>query len=158
LEASASRRNAHAAFKSYLNEHPLNAHKGRTGRKGKVTSSNNETVAGAIAVAQKAELDSFQMLNLSVQELVDCDNAANEGCTGGNPLLSFYFIHRYGLTSWEVYPYVGFDDACHNDWTQRPIATGTCLLKFFVNRSRSLLGRYSMHFVSFRFPPVETVQ
>jgi len=63
------------------------------------------------------------MLNLSVQELLDCDTAADQGCTGGNPLLSFYFIHRYGLTSWDQYPYIGYQDKCKSKLVKQPVAT-----------------------------------
>jgi hypothetical protein len=77
----------------------------------------------AVAVAQEVEIESFQLLNLSVQELVDCDSAADQGCTGGNPLLAFYFIHRYGLTSWERYPYVGIEDTCQKQRVRHPVAS-----------------------------------
>ena len=73
--------------------------------------------------AQDVELQAFDMLNLSVQELLDCDTAADQGCTGGNPLLSFYFIHRYGLTSWDEYPYVGYQDTCKTKVVKHPVAT-----------------------------------
>jgi Papain family cysteine protease len=59
----------------------------------------------ALTNARRVEYDAMQMLNLSIQELIDCDTRADEGCTGGNPILAFYFIHRYGLVSWEQYPY-----------------------------------------------------
>lgn len=60
---------------------------------------------------------------MSVQELIDCDSAADQGCTGGNPLLAFYFIHRYGLTSWDNYPYVGYEDICHKKLVRSPIVS-----------------------------------
>lgn len=55
--------------------------------------------------------------------LVDCDTFGDQGCTGGNPLLTFYFIHRYGLASTREYPYVGHEEACRMDVVARPIAT-----------------------------------
>lgn len=69
------------------------------------------------------EADAFDILNLSVQELVDCDTAADQGCTGGNPLLAFYFIHRYGLAKWSDYPYTGSEDTCKTDAVKHPVAT-----------------------------------
>jgi hypothetical protein len=39
------------------------------------------------------------------------------------PLLAFYFIHTYGLTSWEEYPYVGFQNSCKKKWRKNPVAT-----------------------------------
>jgi KDEL-tailed cysteine endopeptidase len=63
------------------------------------------------------------MTNLSIQELLDCDTAEDQGCTGGNPLLAFFFIHRYGLTTWQDYPYVEIEETCNMDLVSRPIAT-----------------------------------
>ena len=31
-----------------------------------------------------------------IHELLDCDTAADQGCTEGNPLLAFYYIHCHG--------------------------------------------------------------
>jgi hypothetical protein len=85
---------------------------------------NNDTVREhAVAVARRVENKTIQFANLSIQELLDCDTAADQGCTGGNPLLAFYFIHRYGLTSWEEYPYVGFEDKCKKKLRKDPVAT-----------------------------------
>jgi hypothetical protein len=110
LEASASRKAAFDAYTYY--ESKNNKH------------MNNETVRGhAFAVAQRVEKQAIQFANLSIQELLDCDTAADQGCTGGNPLLAFYFIHRYGLTSWEEYPYVGFEEKCEKKLRKHPVAT-----------------------------------
>ncbi|KAL7572905.1 hypothetical protein ACA910_004549 [Epithemia clementina (nom. ined.)] len=59
----------------------------------------------ALAMAQQVERQTFQQLNLSIQELLDCDTTADQGCTGGNPLLAFDFIYKYGLVDWTDYPY-----------------------------------------------------
>jgi hypothetical protein len=61
-----------------------------------------------IIQTQIVQAETFQRLNLSIQELLDCDVAADQGCVGGNPLLAFYYIHRYGLVPWSEYPYVGY--------------------------------------------------
>jgi hypothetical protein len=85
---------------------------------------DNDTVRDhAFAVAQRVENQTIQFANLSIQELLDCDTAADQGCTGGNPLLAFYFIHRYGLTRWEEYPYVGFEEKCNKKRRKHPVAT-----------------------------------
>ena len=112
LEASAARREAHNAYKDFAPEPGSEADWNRT-----------LWDQQAIAYSQGIEQDAFQMLNLSVQELLDCDTAADQGCTGGNPLLSFYFIHRYGLTTWDKYPYVGFQDKCRTKLVKHPVAT-----------------------------------
>jgi C1A family cysteine protease len=58
--------------------------------------------------SRKIEKDTFGKLNLSIQELLDCDTSVDEGCVGGNPILAFYYIHKYGLVPWDEYPYVGY--------------------------------------------------
>lgn len=57
---------------------------------------------------RRIESETFEKLNLSIQELLDCDNSVDEGCIGGNPSLAFYFIHKHGLVPWKEYPYVGY--------------------------------------------------
>jgi Papain family cysteine protease len=37
--------------------------------------------------------------------------------------LSFNYIHRYGLTSWRKYPYIGYESKCRADSVQKPYAT-----------------------------------
>lgn len=61
--------------------------------------------AQATFLAQQVELATIQQLNLSIQELLDCDTAVDQGCSGGNPLLAFPFIYKYGLVDWSDYPY-----------------------------------------------------
>lgn len=87
-------------------------------------ASSNETVRNlALTRAREAQMEAFGMLNLSVQELLDCDTEADQGCVGGNPLLAFYYIHRYGLTSWDRYPYTGTQGQCQTDKSTHPIAS-----------------------------------
>jgi hypothetical protein len=112
LEVSASRKQAHDAYHEYLQQ--------ATARREKKSASAIHREA--IQFAQSVEMAAFEMLNLSIQELIDCDTAADQGCVGGNPLLAFYFIHRYGLTSWSRYPYVGYEDKCHKKWVNKPLA------------------------------------
>ena len=79
----------------------------------------------AFAFAQQVEQDTFRMANLSVQELIDCDDTADQGCTGGNPLLAFFYIHQYGLTTWQEYPYQATEGTCRMDLVSHPMATVT---------------------------------
>ena len=106
MEASASRRVAFEAYKNHLETH-----------------DSDDLEAKARAVAQKAEVEAMIVANLSVQELVDCDTAVDQGCTGGNPLLAFAFIHRYGLAAAYDYPYLGREDRCRVRKVAKPIAT-----------------------------------
>lgn len=101
LEASASRRKAFQAYQAATQKQQDNA----------------------VSKAQNSERNSIRIANLSVQELLDCDTAIDDGCTGGNPLLAFYFIHRYGLTSTLNYPYVGKQSICRFSKLPNPIAT-----------------------------------
>jgi len=55
-----------------------------------------------------------------VQELIDCDNKHDHGCTGGNPLLAYPFIHRYGLVSESLYPYMGSESKCRRKEISTP--------------------------------------
>jgi C1A family cysteine protease len=76
----------------------------------------------AILAAQQVERKSIDIADLSVQELIDCD-MNNQGCAGGNQLLSFYFLHKYGVTSTKNYPYVGTQNVCNRHKVSQPIAT-----------------------------------
>ena len=58
--------------------------------------------------SRRIESETFDELNLSIQELLDCDTSVDEGCVGGNPSLAFFYIHKYGLVPWKEYPYVGY--------------------------------------------------
>jgi Papain family cysteine protease len=131
LEASAARRQAFQAYHDYLDSNS--------------GSNSNETIrTEAIHHAQWVERESFQLLNLSIQELLDCDTAVDQGCTGGNPLLAFDFIHRYGLVRTDQYPYVGMQQPCRTKLTVDPVATVTAwgILPSNSERHMELAIRY----------------
>ncbi|VEU36968.1 unnamed protein product [Pseudo-nitzschia multistriata] len=75
------------------------------GRRGKYHALVEEFTTDSMRV----EAEVFEELNLSIQELLDCDVSVDEGCVGGNPLLAFYYIHKHGLVPWAEYPYEGYD-------------------------------------------------
>jgi len=77
----------------------------------------------AVLAAQQIERRSIDTADLSVQELVDCDRRYDQGCAGGNPLLAFYFLHRFGVTSSKNYPYTGEMNSCQYRKVDEPIAT-----------------------------------
>lgn len=106
-----SRTQAHEAFNEYLENASLRQQEGKD-----LDLLHDEAVKFARSVEEAA------LLSLSIQELISCDTAADEGCIGGNPLLAFYFIHRYGLTSRNQYPYVGHEETCKKSWVSRPVA------------------------------------
>jgi Papain family cysteine protease len=94
VEASAARNIARDHY--YFGQH----HGGHTADE--INQSN-------VTATRQLESSTFTNTKLSIQELLDCDTFADQGCTGGNPLLSFFFIHRYGLVPWEEYPYTSGD-------------------------------------------------
>jgi hypothetical protein len=123
LETSAARNEANSAYDNYLEIHLTKKERKHSKLHG-MTPKNDTTMhlvrQEAMAYAQQVELEVFDMVNLSIQELIDCDvgttdigggdGVGDQGCTGGNPLLAFYFIHKYGLTTWSDYPYAGRND------------------------------------------------
>jgi Papain family cysteine protease len=112
LEASAARSQASEAYHRYLDE-----------RSDSRDDRSNSATHAALVYAQGIEREAFSYLNLSIQELIDCDTAADQGCTGGNPLLSFYYIHRKGLARWGDYTYTGKQGKCQKQLIKHPIAT-----------------------------------
>jgi len=51
---------------------------------------------------------------LSMQQIVDCDDEAQHGCAGGNPYQAFdYVIAQGGIDYLKDYPYIGVNGQCH---------------------------------------------
>ena len=76
------------------------------------STTEEDATTFAVLAAQEIERQSINTAELSVQELVDCDTRYDQGCAGGNPLLAFYFLHRFGITSTKNYPYTGVASSC----------------------------------------------
>ncbi|KAL6537559.1 hypothetical protein OROMI_026093 [Orobanche minor] len=77
-------------------------------KQGKCASCWAFSVIGAVEGITK--IKTGRLIPLSVQELIDCDNA-NMGCNKGLRSLAFEYIKDYGVASKEDYPYkerVGF--------------------------------------------------
>jgi len=56
------------------------------------------------------------LINLSEQQLVDCDRATgNMGCNGGDMGLAFTYAEQYGMMTWKDYGYTGVDGTCAYD-------------------------------------------
>ena len=112
MEASITRNMAYMAYETTYKHTPSTDYP---------TKSDLRSLS--ISTAQTIELRSLQTADLSVQELVDCDTRYDQGCSGGNPLLAFYFLHRFGVTSSSSYPYTGKQNTCNYHKVDKPIAT-----------------------------------
>ncbi|KAL3779366.1 hypothetical protein HJC23_005226 [Cyclotella cryptica] len=112
MEASIARNMAYMAYEeAYKHTSPSRYH------------TREDLRALSITAAQVIERQSIKAADLSVQELVDCDTRYDQGCAGGNPLLAFYFLHRFGVTSSANYPYTGKQGTCLYHKVDQPVAT-----------------------------------
>jgi len=120
VEAIASRQVAHGVYNAIIDkQQTLRASEG-----GHNNADLSERILHeAIASAQNAEINAIKYATLSFQELVDCDTTFDQGCTGGNPIMAFPFIHKHGLVSNSSYPYVGEQEICHKSRLKKRIAT-----------------------------------
>jgi hypothetical protein len=73
----------------------------------------NQGVCGACwafvaAAATEASviINGGDLVDLSAQELIDCDTKFDNGCNGGNPIYAFQYIVEKGLTRNSDYPYI----------------------------------------------------
>jgi cysteine peptidase B len=88
--------------------------------KGVVTAVYNQGSCGSCwAFSTTEQIESMWaiaghgLVNLAMQQLVDCDTVSH-GCSGGNPPDAFqYVINQGGIDSLGAYPYVGLNEACH---------------------------------------------
>jgi Papain family cysteine protease len=105
-------------------------------------NNNNPMTAlrNLVQQTQGVQAETFAQLNLSIQELLDCDTAADQGCVGGNPLLAFFYIHRYGLVPWNEYPYVGYGQHHHDDANTPPRVPHTAASSSSSSHSSSRNG------------------
>ncbi|KAJ4838032.1 hypothetical protein Tsubulata_019510 [Turnera subulata] len=69
--------------------------------------------SASAAVEGLHKIKTGKLIDLSVQQLVDCDvKNGNDGCNGGLMDTAFEYIEKYGLTTEKAYPYIGRDEIC----------------------------------------------
>ena len=72
-----------------------------------------------VAVEGINKIKTGELVNLSEQELVDCDKE-NQGCDGGLMEQAFEFIKQSdGLTTENSYPYKAKDESCDSSKVKR---------------------------------------
>jgi len=54
------------------------------------------------------------LVELSMQQIVDCDDEAQHGCAGGSPSQAMQYVHdQGGIDRLADYPYIGANGRCH---------------------------------------------
>ncbi|KMZ73362.1 Cysteine proteinases superfamily protein [Zostera marina] len=91
-------------------------------KKGAVTSVKDQKYCGSCwAFSTVATVESLtflktkQLLNLSEQQLVDCDDGSY-GCYGGYKQKAFEYIDKFGLATSDDYPYTAKNGTCKSNF------------------------------------------
>lgn len=96
-----------------------------------------EVVESIVNINNNISYESGSQVLLSVQELLDCDaNKINSGCNGGNPISSYPYIMKNGITAASEYPFVDKNTRCQSPLSS-PVA-GISNYKVFETNNQSI--------------------
>lgn len=87
-------------------------------------------------------------VQLSEQELIDCNTDGMNCADGGWPTMAYDYVIKKGLASSADYEFVGYTNECANDRTNRSThINNTCECKFFQGLDKCC-GSYKFSFFS----------
>ncbi|KAK2642056.1 hypothetical protein Ddye_023819 [Dipteronia dyeriana] len=89
------------------------------------------------AVEGVTKIKTGQLLELSVQQLVDCNGSY--GCKSGFIHIAFEYVNKIGITTYSSYPYTGRDGKCDQRKTTNIVATIKSYKRVTPHNERDLL-------------------
>jgi len=90
------------------------AHNAVTSVKDQSTCSSCYAFAAAGAIEGLQAIQNKMLVSFSAEQIVDCSQPqGNRGCSGGNMVLSYDYVEKYGLASDNQYPYKNGASSCN---------------------------------------------
>jgi C1A family cysteine protease len=111
---------------------------------GNCMSSWAISAVGAVEGALVAQ-GLVSLIDLSVQEVLDCANGASDhGCSGGLIDDAFLFVQNYGLTTDLIYPYIAANQTCKQNSVKQNVTIIHSFYEVPSNDSPSLINQVAM--------------